>query len=151
MRTPAARTTRRRWPIILLAAVAAISTSGLVALLAAGGPGVGHFRGLDARAAYDGAYAEALDTMPAPTGQHDVETSFGTVRVYAWVSTEHPDATPVVLLPGRSASTPMWGENLPHYIEHRTVYSIDVLGDTAMFRSGTDCSDIPVSPSTSML
>lgn len=133
---------RRRWPIILLAIVAAVSTSGLVLLLATGGPGVGHFRTPEARQTYEDAYAEALDRLPEPTETHDVETTFGTVRAYAWVNDDRPDATPVVLLPGRSAATPMWGDNLPHYIEHRTVYAFDVIGDTGMSEQTVPMRDV---------
>lgn len=125
-------TKRRRWPVVLLAVVAAVSTSGLVLLVAASGPGVGHFRTLEGRQAYEEAYTAAMAGLPEPTATHDVETSFGTVRAYAWVNTEHPDATPVVLLPGRSAAVPMWGDNLPDYLGHRTVYAFDTLGDTGM-------------------
>ncbi len=123
---------RRRWPIVLLAIVAAVSTSGLVLLVAAGGPSVGHFRTLDGRQSYEETYATALAGLPEPTETHDVKTSFGTVRAYAWINEQHPDATPVVLVPGRSAPVPMWGDNLPDYIEHRTVYAFDALGDTGM-------------------
>ncbi|PUB32219.1 pimeloyl-ACP methyl ester carboxylesterase [Promicromonospora sp. AC04] len=123
---------RRRWPVVLLAIVAAVSTSGLVLLVAAGGPGVGHFRTVDGRQAYEDAYATALAGLPEPTETHDVETSFGTVRAYAWINEQNQDATPVVLLPGRSAAVPMWGDNLPDYIEHRTVYAFDTLGDTGL-------------------
>ena len=57
-------------------------------------------------------------------------TSFGTVRVYRFDGP--PQGTPVVLLPGRNASTPMWGANLPPLLEHRTVYSVDLLGEAGM-------------------
>ncbi|MEU4361930.1 alpha/beta fold hydrolase [Promicromonospora sp. NPDC023987] len=132
MRENQTRRTRRRWPIVLLAAVATVSTSGLLLLLATGGPGVGHFRTSEARLAYEDAYAEALGGMPEPTETHDVETSFGTVRGYAWIAEGRADAAPVVLLPGRSSAVPMWADNLPHYIEHRTVYAFDVIGDTGL-------------------
>jgi pimeloyl-ACP methyl ester carboxylesterase len=133
---------RRRWPIVLLATVAAVSTSGLLLLLATGGPGVGHFRTPEARLAYEDAYAEALGRLPDPTETHDVQTSFGTVRAYSWVAEGQPDATPVVLLPGRSSATPMWGENLPHHLEHRTVYAFDVLGDTGLSEQTVPLRDI---------
>ncbi|WP_369371564.1 alpha/beta fold hydrolase [Promicromonospora sp. Populi] len=123
---------RRRWPIVLLAAVAVVSTSGLILLIAASSPGVGHFRSLDGRQGYEDAYTAAMAGLPEPTETHDIQTSFGTVRAYAWVNAENPDATPVVLLPGRAAAVPMWGENLPDYIQHRTVYAFDTLGDTGM-------------------
>ncbi|MFE7509400.1 alpha/beta fold hydrolase [Promicromonospora sp. NPDC057488] len=133
---------RRRWPTVLLAVVAAVSTSGLVLLVAAGGPGVGHFRTPEARQVYADAYADALGRLPEPTATHDVATSFGTVRAYAWVSADNPDATPVVLLPGRSAAAPMWGDNLPDYIEHRTVYAFDTLGDTGLSEQTVAMRDI---------
>lgn len=132
MRTETHAPRRRRWPVVLLATVATLSTSGLVLLLAASGPGVGHFRSPEGRAAYEEAYAAALAGLPEPTATHDLETTFGTVRAYAWVDDEHPDAAPVVLLPGRSASVPMWGDNLPDYVGHRTVYAFDTLGDTGL-------------------
>ncbi|MDR7381951.1 alpha/beta fold hydrolase [Promicromonospora iranensis] len=142
MRTNHSGPKRRRWPIVLLAVVAVVSTSGLVLLLATGGPAVGHFRSPDARDDYADAYAEALDRLPEPTETHDVETTFGTVRAYAWVAEEQPAATPVVLLPGRSAATPMWGDNLPHYIEHRTVYAFDTLGDTGLSEQTIPMRDV---------
>ncbi|MCP2262901.1 alpha/beta fold hydrolase [Promicromonospora thailandica] len=125
-------TPRRRWPVALLAVLAAVSTGGLVLLVAAGGPGVNHFRTAEGRAAYEEAYAAAMAGLPEPTATHDVATTFGTVRAYAWVDEEHPDATPVVLLPGRSAAVPMWADNLPDFARHRTVYAFDTLGDTGL-------------------
>lgn len=142
MRTQPNGSRLRRWPIVLLAAVAAVSTSGLALLIAAGGPGVGHFRTPEGRHAYEDAYAAALDRLPEPTETHDVETSFGTVRAYAWVNTEHPDATPVVLLPGRSAAVPMWGDNLPDHIKHRTVYAFDAIGDTGLSEQTVPMHDV---------
>jgi pimeloyl-ACP methyl ester carboxylesterase len=125
-------TGKRRWPIVLLATVAAVSTSGLVLLIATASPGVGHFRTMDGRQDYETAYATAMAGLPEPTETHDVETSFGTVRTYAWIHERNPDATPVVLLPGRTSAVPMWGDNLPDFVEHRTVYAFDTLGDTGM-------------------
>jgi pimeloyl-ACP methyl ester carboxylesterase len=60
----------------------------------------------------------------------DVPTSFGTVRCYRF---DGPSAgPPVVLLPGRNASTPMWRVNIPALINHRTVIGIDLLGEAGM-------------------
>ena len=57
-------------------------------------------------------------------------TSFGTVRAYRF---DGPSAgPPVVLLPGRNASTPMWRVNIPALLEHRTVIGIDLLGEAGM-------------------
>jgi hypothetical protein len=50
--------------------------------------------------------------QPPPVSEStDVPTSFGTVRAYRF---DGPSAAPpVVLLPGRNASTPMWRVNIP--------------------------------------
>ena len=56
-------------------------------------------------------------------------TAFGTVRAYRF---DGPAGTPVVLLPGRNASTPMYRTNLPSLLRRRTVYSIDLLGEAGL-------------------
>lgn len=56
-------------------------------------------------------------------------TEFGTVRVYRF---DGPPGRPVVLLPGRNASTPMWAANLPGLVTHRTVYAVDLLGEPGL-------------------
>lgn len=136
---PPARKKRRRWPVVLLGGVAVLSTSGLIALLALGGPGVGHFRTPEGREAYEAAYDAALETLPEPTEVRDVTTTFGTVRAYAWVNAEPVDETPVVLLPGRASGVPMWGTNLPDFAAHRTVYALDAIGD-----SGRSTQTVPL-------
>jgi pimeloyl-ACP methyl ester carboxylesterase len=123
---------RRSWPVAVLASVAVLSTSGLAALLAVSGPGVGHFRSPEGREAYVAAYTAALSSMPEATESRDVSTSFGTVRAYAWVHDDPVDDLPVVLLPGRSSGVPMWSANLPDFAAHRTVYAFDPLGDAGL-------------------
>lgn len=60
----------------------------------------------------------------------DVPTSFGSVRAYRFAG---PDAgAPVVLLPGRNASTPMYRGNLGPLLQRRTVYGIDLLGEAGL-------------------
>jgi pimeloyl-ACP methyl ester carboxylesterase len=59
-----------------------------------------------------------------------VPTSFGTVRAYRF---DGPSAAPpVVLLPGRNASTPTWRVNVPALLKRRTVIGIDLLGEAGM-------------------
>jgi pimeloyl-ACP methyl ester carboxylesterase len=123
---------RRRWPGVLLAGVAILSTSALVALLAMSGPSVGHFRTPEGRAKYVEAYDAALATLPEPTEVRDIQTTFGTVRAYAWVNDDAVDDVPVVLLPGRSSGVPIWGTNLPDFAAHRTVYAFDAIGDSGL-------------------
>lgn len=90
---------------------------------------VGHFRDGAARARFGAAYQASLRELPPYDESFDVRTAFGTVRVYRFGG---PGGRPVVLLPGRNASTPMWKVNLPGLLAHRTVYSVDLLGEPGM-------------------
>lgn len=94
-------------------------------------PQIGHFRSAADRDAYAEAYADALAAMPTPSRTLDIETSFGTVRVYEWLGPDSSGA-PVVLLPGRGSGAPMWSENLPEMLKQRTVYALDAIGDAGM-------------------
>ena len=90
---------------------------------------VGHFKGEQARAHYLSIYDAAMAELP-PSEPTDVPTSFGTVRAYRF---DGPSAgPPVVVLPGRNASTPMWRVNIPALLEHRTVIGVDLLGEAGM-------------------
>ncbi|GAS89734.1 alpha/beta fold hydrolase [Mycolicibacterium brisbanense] len=60
----------------------------------------------------------------------DVSTTFGTVRAYRFAGPD--DGTPVVLLPGRNAATPMYRTNLTSLRAHRTIYGIDLLGEAGL-------------------
>ncbi|MEW2481458.1 alpha/beta hydrolase [Mycobacterium sp. NPDC049093] len=75
------------------------------------------------------AYRAGMATLP-PFELFDVPTSFGTVRAYRFAG---PDSgAPVVLLPGRNASTPMYRVNLGPLLQLRTVYAIDLLGEAGL-------------------
>lgn len=92
-------------------------------------PSVGYFRSVEGRKEYFEAYDEVMGTMPAPSSIHDVNTSWGTVRVYEWDNANNSDAPPIVLLPGRSSGVPMWQANLVGFSKEHTVYALDALGD----------------------
>lgn len=51
--------------------------------------------------------------MPPADAKLDVTTSFGTVRAYRF-------------------DGPMWRANLPGLVAHRTVYSLDLLGEAGL-------------------
>lgn len=127
--TPAFR--RRRRVRRLAAVVVGVLAAAQVIGWFTGEPEVGQFRSAQARQTYVDAYREALATMPAPTRTLDVQTSRGVVRVYEWVNPEASGA-PVVLLPGRASGVPMWSQNLPGFLRHRTVYAMDALGDVGL-------------------
>jgi pimeloyl-ACP methyl ester carboxylesterase len=103
-----------------------------VFLLASDEEAVGSFRTPEGRSAYKAAYDEAMSLLPEPTQTHDVETTFGIVRVYEWSNARDADKAPVVLLPGHSSGTPMWYANLADFASGRTVYAFDPLGDAGM-------------------
>ncbi|UXA20582.1 alpha/beta fold hydrolase [Mycobacterium sp. SMC-4] len=68
--------------------------------------------------------------LPTVDAEADVSTSFGRVRTYQFGA--HHDSTPVVLLPGRNAATPMWRANLAGLTARRRVYSVDLLGEAGL-------------------
>jgi pimeloyl-ACP methyl ester carboxylesterase len=91
---------------------------------------VGHFKGERARAHYLSVYQTAMAGLPPVDESIDVPTPFGTVRAYRF---DGPSSgPPVVLLPGRNASTPMWRSNIPALLEHRTIICVDLLGEAGM-------------------
>jgi pimeloyl-ACP methyl ester carboxylesterase len=91
---------------------------------------VGHFKSERTRAHYLSIFQTAMAGMPPVDESTDVPTSFGTIRAYRF---DGPSSgPPVVLLPGRNASTPMWRGNIPALLEHRTVVCIDLLGEAGM-------------------
>ncbi|BBZ05782.1 carboxylesterase [Mycolicibacterium chitae] len=89
---------------------------------------LGHFRSAEGFEEYLRLYRAGMAALPPFTFQ-DVATTFGTVRTYRFGG---PDGTPVLLLPGRNASTPMYGGNLPPLLAHRTVYCVDLLGEAGL-------------------
>lgn len=90
---------------------------------------VGRFRDDDAHARFLQLYQAGMADLPVYDESFDVPTAFGTVRVYRFAGAA---GRPVVLLPGRNASTPMWEANLAGLVKHRTVYSVDLLGEPGM-------------------
>ncbi|MDO5663185.1 MAG: alpha/beta hydrolase [Brachybacterium sp.] len=114
--------------------VLALIGAGSVVTFFAGPPGVGHFTSAAGRAAYVGAYDEAMGLLPDPATTRDVPTSFGTVRVYEWAADPDGDTEvpPLVLMPGRASGAPMWAQNLPHLLGSRRIIVFDLLGDAGL-------------------
>lgn len=91
---------------------------------------VGDFKGGRARSHFLEVYRTAMAQLLEVAETRDVATSFGSVRMYRFAGP--PDLTPVVLLPGRNASVPMWRGNIPLLQRHRTVIGIDLLGEAGL-------------------
>lgn len=87
---------------------------------------VSTFVSTQARAEYDAVYDRGMAALPAPTGQHDIATAFGTARVYRFGGS---GATPVVLLPGRAGTAVMWEPNLASFAARGPVYALDLIGE----------------------
>lgn len=87
---------------------------------------IGYFASAEGAADYFSAYHDGMMNLPEPTAQWDIATDFGSVRVYRFGDDAR---TPLVLLPGRQAATPLWRANLPTLLKLRTVYTIDLLGE----------------------
>ncbi|WP_067171462.1 alpha/beta fold hydrolase [Microtetraspora niveoalba] len=91
---------------------------------------LGHFPDPSAHARYRRAYDRAMADLPAPDEIRDAPTGFGTIRAYRFGG---GDGTPLLLLPGRAAATPMWAANLSGLIgAGRPVYTIDLLGEPGL-------------------
>ena len=86
------------------------------------------------KANFEAAYWEAMKLLPEPQETLDIETSFGSVRSYLFTKPENQEKEPLLLLPGRSASTPMWAPNLHGLMKERPVYTLDLLGEPGMSR-----------------
>lgn len=90
------------------------------------GKRIGYFREAAGYERYESAYVEGFGLLPAVRQSLDIPTAFGVVRAYRF---GEGDGTPLVLLPGRQASTPMWAANLPSLIGVRPVITLDLLGE----------------------
>ncbi len=90
---------------------------------------LGAFRSLEGRARYLAAYEDGMRQLPSPVWARDVETAFGTVRAYRF---GEGGGTPLLLLPGKAAATPLWATNLPSLMAIRPVISMDLLGEPGL-------------------
>lgn len=93
---------------------------------------LGHFTSIEGKKDFQTAYQEAMKSLPKPTNTKNIKTEYGTVRVYTFTKPENKHKEPILLLPGRLASTPMWEPNLAGLMKQRPVISIDLLGEPGM-------------------
>ncbi|HEV7976918.1 alpha/beta hydrolase [Amycolatopsis sp.] len=84
------------------------------------------FKNPASRERYFEAYETAMAQCPAPDAVHNVETRFGTTRVYRF---GQGDAPPIVLLPGLSCTSACWAPLLPALAARHPVYTVDTLGE----------------------
>lgn len=93
---------------------------------------VSHFISEKGKEDFQIAYDESMALLPKPNETKDIKTKYGTIRAYYFTKEENKHKEPILLLPGRGASTPMWVPNLEGLRENRPVYTIDLLGEPGM-------------------
>ncbi|WP_344885426.1 alpha/beta hydrolase [Allokutzneria multivorans] len=71
-------------------------------------------------------FGEAMSAWPQDRVESDVDTRFGSTRVY---SHGDGDGTPVVLLHGGNTTPATWHPNVAALAEGRVVHAVDVLGE----------------------
>ncbi|MFE8014023.1 alpha/beta fold hydrolase [Streptomyces antibioticus] len=76
--------------------------------------------------AFDRAYDELRARWPESTEERDIATPYGPTRVHLYGAA---DGTPLVLLPGGSATGLVWFANAPALGERYRVHAVDLLGD----------------------
>lgn len=76
--------------------------------------------------AFDGAYDELQARWPESTEERDVATPYGRTRVHVYGPA---DGSPLVLLPGGSATGLAWFANAAVLGERYRVHAVDLLGD----------------------
>ncbi|MHA4088902.1 alpha/beta fold hydrolase [Bacillus cereus] len=93
---------------------------------------VDHFTSEKGKEDFQIAYDESMALLPKPNDTKNIKTKYGTIRAYYFTKEENKHKEPILLLPGRGASTPMWVPNLEGLREKRPVYTIDLLGEPGM-------------------
>lgn len=74
-------------------------------------------------------YDEAMKKLPVPKDIFDINTTYGIVRVYRF---GNQGGIPILLFPGRAASSPMWEPNIAGLLKTHDVYSMDLLGEPGL-------------------
>ncbi|MGW5733423.1 MULTISPECIES: alpha/beta fold hydrolase [Streptomyces] len=89
------------------------------------------------RSAFDLVYDELRARWPHSTEERDVATPYGRTRVHVYGPA---DGSPLVLLPGGSATGLVWYANAPALGEQHRIYAVDLLGDAGR----TERSGLPL-------
>lgn len=92
---------------------------------------LGHYLDQAAFERFADVYRRAAATLP-PAEARTIETSYGLVRCYRFTAdgVTEPGRTPIVLLSGRNAATPMWAPALPALLAlGRPIHAFDSIGE----------------------
>ncbi|MDQ3578456.1 MAG: alpha/beta hydrolase [Actinomycetota bacterium] len=87
---------------------------------------MGGFRDEAAKERYFAAHDAAWAACPAPDATLDIDTRYGTTRVYRYGPENAP---PMVLLHGMTTTSAGWWQSLATFATHHRVYAVDTLGE----------------------
>jgi pimeloyl-ACP methyl ester carboxylesterase len=90
---------------------------------------IGSFKSPEAAARYYAIYHDAMSQNSVPDKQLDVETSYGTVRVYQFGERAGPA---IVLVNGMAATSASWGPVIPALSQRYSVFALDTLGEPGL-------------------
>lgn len=93
------------------------------------GAGISAFANTEARTQYEAIYDEALRDLPPIDQPRFVETAYGRVCCYEFGDHQ---TTPLTLIAGRNAATPMWAPNVAALAGNRRVICVDAIGEAGM-------------------
>ena len=93
---------------------------------------IGMFVSEEGKNEFMDAYESAMKDLPKPAEEFWVDTDFGKAKVYKFSKEGIESKTPLVLLPGKSASTPMWGPNLKDLMKERSIYTVELIGEPGL-------------------
>ena len=119
---------KKRWWLLII--IVLVGAAGFTLYYDDGS--VSSFVNYEGKAEFIEVYNEAMSYLPEPAEERLISTTFGEVKVYKFEGESMTDLAPLLLLPGKSASTPMWESNLDILIKDRPVYAIDLLGEPGM-------------------
>jgi len=127
------RIIKKRWVrnmLIVIIIIFVIMT--IVGILFKDDGSLGGFTSQEGEEEYKKLYDEAMVELPKPIHEENISTEFGNVKLYKFGTKGTENQTPILLLPGKSAATPMWEANLKDFTKERPIYTIDLIGEPGL-------------------
>ncbi|GAE09016.1 alpha/beta fold hydrolase [Paenibacillus sp. JCM 10914] len=123
---------KKRWVILGIILMVILAILSLIGFLFKDDGSMSGFVTDDGQTEYTNSYHEAMSHLPEPVESTRIRTDFGEVQLYKFQEAHTPDKTPLLLLPGKGSATPMWEANLSDFLEHRPVYTLDLIGEPGL-------------------
>lgn len=123
---------KKTWVILAIIFIVILAILALIGFLFIDDGSMSGFVSDEGQEEFAESYDEAMSHLPEPVESKKVHTDFGEVQLYKFQGNDTQDKTPLLLLPGKGSSTPMWEANLSGFLEHRPVYTIDLIGEPGL-------------------